>query len=286
MRMAKAWAPSNIAIIKYWKRDVPLNLPAMGSLSVTLRGLQTETEAQFEEEPGQTRVLVDGVPVEVQGWRGLKKCFKSSADKQESMGGQSSRSTTNFPVGAGIASSASGMAAVALAVSEAAGWDSTVEERSALARLGSGSACRSLYGGFVEWMPGVREDGWDSHGKVVAPADHWPLDVLVVVVDSGKKKTSSAAGMAQTASTSPFYTPWLERNAEDLEETRSAILHRISNNSARVGQKSALMMHACMMSGTRCSCIGGVERFQSWSRLNIFSARMCPVFSRWTRAPT
>ena len=250
MKTARAWAPSNIALIKYWgKRDIALNLPAMGSLSVTLSDLRTETEAVFEHEPGPTVVTVDGQAVEGTGLARVEKMLRVIRERTGVSGRAVVSSTTNFPVGAGIASSASGMAAVALAASHAAGWEATREEQSALARLGSGSACRSLYGGFVEWLPGTRGDGWDSHGRVVADAEHWPLDVLVVVVDSGKKKTSSAQGMAQTASTSPFYEPWLRENRGDLDSAREAIQGRDFERLARVAQRSALMMHACMMTG-------------------------------------
>ena len=189
MKTARAWAPSNIALIKYWgKRDIALNLPAMGSLSVTLSDLRTETEAVFEHEPGPTVVTVDGQAVEGTSLARVEKMLRVIRERTGVSGRAVVSSTTNFPVGAGIASSASGMAAVALAASHAAGWEATREEQSALARLGSGSACRSLYGGFVEWLPGTRGDGWDSHGRVVADAEHWPLDVLVVVVDSGKRR--------------------------------------------------------------------------------------------------
>ena len=136
-----AVAPSNIALVKYWgKRDIRRNLPAMGSLSVSLKGLETRTTVEFLDEPGEDEVWVDGSPVGEAGVKRVNGMLSIVREATGVVGRAEIRSETSFPVGAGIASSASGMAAVVLAASSAAGWDVSLEELSCVARLGSSLA--------------------------------------------------------------------------------------------------------------------------------------------------
>ena len=250
MRRASAVAPSNIALVKYWgKRDEALNLPAAGSLSMTLDGLSTHTTVTFVDHTGQDRLILGGIeqpPAKLGRVRRVLDAVRAAASLEAPA---LVVSKNDFPTGAGLASSASGMAALAMAAASAAGLDADTATLSRLARLGSGSACRSVLGGFAEWLPGERADGIDSIAVPVASAEHWPLRLLVAVVEEGPKPVSSSRGMASTAVTSPYYRAWLEGVPEHLALARRAIAERDFDLLARVAEASALRMHAAMMTG-------------------------------------
>src|SRR5690606_38217669 len=120
------------------------------------------------------------------------------------------RSTNHVPTAAGFASSASGFAALAAAGSKAIGLTLNDEELSRLTRRGSGSACRSIYGGFAEWQKGEKTDGSDSYAVPIAPREHWDIRVAAVVLSSKMKKVSSRRGMRRTVETSPFFNGWVD----------------------------------------------------------------------------
>ncbi|GMV40404.1 MAG: hypothetical protein AMXMBFR64_21200 [Myxococcales bacterium] len=246
-RTATAVAPSNIALVKYWgKRDGALNLPAAGSLSMTLAGLTTRTTVTFGD-PGPDTLVLGGRDVPAAALGRMRRVLDAVRREAGLTGGARVVSANDFPTGAGLASSASGMAALAVAAAAAAGWDADTPTLSRLARLGSGSACRSVIGGFAEWLPGERPDGLDSYAVQVAPPEHWPLELLVVVVEEGPKPVSSASGMESTAATSPFYEAWIASVGPDLAAARAALLARDFDALARVAQASAVRMHASMM---------------------------------------
>ncbi len=185
---ATARACANIALVKYWgKRDAALNLPAAGSLSLTLAGLETTTTVRFAAAPADT-LVIDGA---VAGEKALLKAQRvlDLVRARAGLGATPAlvESANGFPTGAGLASSASGLAALTVAAARAAGLALAPEELSRLARVGSGSACRSLFGGFVEWSAGIAPDGSDSHARPVAPPEHWDLRVLVAVVQAEAK---------------------------------------------------------------------------------------------------
>jgi diphosphomevalonate decarboxylase len=156
-------------------------------------------------------------------------------------------SQNSFPTGAGLASSASGLAAMAVAAARAAGLDLAPAELSAIARRGSGSACRSIFGGFVEWEAGTAADGSDSHAVPLFPQEHWDLRVVVAVVSGRPKAVGSTAGMIGTAAVSPYHEPFLETVDADLVAARAAIGARDLAGLARVAERSCLRMHAAMM---------------------------------------
>jgi diphosphomevalonate decarboxylase len=151
------------------------------------------------------------------------------------------------PTAAGLASSASGFAALAAAASRAAGLDLDETALSRLARQGSGSACRSIFGGFVTWRKGDRPDGLDSHGVPLAPADHWPLRMLVTVLEDAPKPIKSRDGMRETVRTSPFYPGWLATVGADVAAAESAIARRDFTALGTVAEANALKMHATML---------------------------------------
>jgi diphosphomevalonate decarboxylase len=243
-----ARAHTNIALVKYWgKRDPRLNLPAAGSFSLTLEGLYTTTSVELGATSSDT-LWLNGVRDEVALGKALRV-----VDPVRALAGTSApvliRSENNFPTGAGLASSASGLAALALAASHAAGLTLSAEELSALARIGSGSACRSIFGGYVEWRAGISPDGSDSHALPFRPPEHWDLRCLVVVVSEEAKPVASTAGMLGTAASSPFHAAFVEGVEADLAAARDAVANRDLAGLARVAERSCLRMHAAMLAG-------------------------------------
>ncbi|XP_024591521.1 diphosphomevalonate decarboxylase [Neophocaena asiaeorientalis asiaeorientalis] len=229
-------APVNIAVIKYWgKRDEELILPINSSLSVTLHQdqLKTTTTAAISRDFTEDRIWLNGREEDV-GQPRLQACLREIrrlARKRGSDGHEDPlplslsykvhvASVNNFPTAAGLASSAAGYACLAYALARVYGVESDLSE---VARRGSGSACRSLYGGFVEWQMGERADGKDSIARQLAPESHWPeLRVLILVVSTEKKPTGSTAGMQTSVETSAL----LRFRAEALVPARMAEMTR------------------------------------------------------------
>jgi len=242
MTRAIAIAHPNIALVKYWgKRDIPLNLPAVGSISLTLDGYRTRTEVQWGAE--RDRLFLDGREF---ADKAATRVF-SFLDRIESDRPPCEvHSDNNFPAGAGLASSASAFAALALAGSAAAGHQRDRKALSALARQGSGSACRSLWGGFVEWRRGEEPDGSDSHGLPLADAAYWDVAMVVAVVHDGPKPTGSTEGMERSRLTSPYYKRWVETSQADVEGAREAIAARDLHRLGEVMEASTFKMHATM----------------------------------------
>ncbi|KAM9607227.1 diphosphomevalonate decarboxylase [Trichechus inunguis] len=209
-------APVNIAVIKYWgKRDEELVLPLNSSLSVTLHQdqLKTTTTAAISKDFTEDRIWLNGTEVDV-GQPRLQSCLREIrrlARKRRSTDDGDApplslsykvhiASENNFPTAAGLASSAAGYACLAYTLARVYGVEGELSE---VARRGSGSACRSLYGGFVEWHMGERADGKDSIAQQVAPELHWPeLRILILVVSTEKKLMGSTVGMQTSVKTS------------------------------------------------------------------------------------
>ncbi|RFF28781.1 MULTISPECIES: diphosphomevalonate decarboxylase [unclassified Wenzhouxiangella] len=245
MNQATARAGANIALVKYWgKRDPQLNLPAAGSISITLAGLETRTTVTPDPTLGSDRFFLDGVE-QSPGRVG------AMLDLLREMAGETTPcrvdSCNNFPTGAGLASSASGFAALVTAGARAFELEISEDRRSGLARLGSGSAARSIFGGFVEMDAGELEDGSDAVAHPLLAADAWPLEVVVAVTESSSKAVGSRDGMNHTMQTSPYYPAWVETVAADLETARAAIVARDFEALAEVSEHSALKMHASML---------------------------------------
>ena len=247
MRPATAEALSNIAFIKYWgNRDHGLRLPSNPSLSMNLEGLKTVTTVAFEPDLGQDEVTING-----------QRAVGPAADRVSrhldlvrERAGLSTRarvdSHNTFPSGAGIASSASGFAALTLAATSAAGLSLTEAQLSALARRGSGSASRSIPSGYVEWKMGSDPGGEDSYAVSIAPPDHWDLVDVIAVLSSAHKATGSTEGHG-LADTSPFQAARVAGAPERLDVCRDAVLARDFNALAAVVEEDAVAMHAVMM---------------------------------------
>src|SRR5699024_2576615 len=189
---ATAKAHTNIALIKYWgKRNESLILPTNNSLSLTLDGFYTTTSVHFREELKKDQFTLDQEEISGIEYERVTKyldLIRSYTGKQELYANVQSKN--NVPTAAGFASSASGFAALAAASTRALGLSLSDQELSRLTRQGSGSACRSIYGGFAEWQKGHKEDGSDSYAVQIAPKNHWDIRVAAVVLSSTKKDIS------------------------------------------------------------------------------------------------
>ncbi len=153
----------------------------------------------------------------------------------------------SVPTAAGLASSAAGFAALALAASRAAGMKLPPPELSALARQGSGSAARSIFGGFVEMAAGELSDGSDACAQALLPAAAWDVRLLVAITAEGPKAIASGEAMELTAKTSPYYPGWLQSVPQDLAVARAAVVAKDLAGLGRVAERSAMRMHACAM---------------------------------------
>jgi len=242
--MTTAIANANIAFIKYWgNRNNEMRLPVNGSISMNLDGLLTKTTVSFTSSKQDSLTINNK---EVAG-KGLER-VSYILDLVRGMAHINERaevvSENNFPAGAGIASSAAAFAALALASSKAAGLDLSEPELSVLARRGSGSASRSIPGGFVEWQMG--KDEADSYAYSIAPVDHWNLVDCVAIVSATHKKTGSTEGHA-IAGTSPLQEARVADAPRRLDLCRNAIINKDFEAFANIIEHDSDMMHAVMM---------------------------------------
>lgn len=226
---ATAAAHANIALVKYWgKRDDALLLPEAGSLSVALDKLLTTTTVELGDfsgdaftldgrtaDPGPARKLLDAA--------GIRRRARIA-------------SRNDFPTAAGLASSASGFAALAVAACAAAGLRKSAEELSALARLGSGSAARSVPGGWAVWE--------GESARQVFPPSHWDLRFCIAICSAGPKLVGSRDGMRSSRETSPYHAAFIEQCRRDLPEALRLLAARDLRGLGALGERNALRMHA------------------------------------------
>jgi diphosphomevalonate decarboxylase len=241
----QACAHPNIAFIKYWgNRDKALRLPANGSISMNLAGLETRTSVNFSDLYQDDSLILNGRAItgaalqRVSDFLELVRQVAGIQSRAEVV------SESNFPTGAGIASSAAGFAALALAAAKAAGLNLDESGLSRLARRGSGSACRSIPAGFVEWQMGTGDA--DSYAASIAPAAHWELVDCIAIVSSDPKSTGSAEGHA-LATTSPLQAARVADAPRRLENCRKAILKRDFAALAEIVELDSNLLHAVMM---------------------------------------
>lgn len=239
----RAEAGVNFALIKYWGKAPAraaheANLPAVPSLSLTLADLGTVTRARFAPDAAEDAVWLDGERLAGEPLRRVVAVL----DRIRSVAALRSpfeiRSTNSVPTAAGLASSASGMAALAGAAGRCAGLDDPARV-SELARIGSGSASRSVFGGWVAW------DG--PAARPLHPEDHWDLAVVVAIVSRARKKIGSRAAMNLTARTSPFYAGWVQQARGTFDEGVRALAERDLEGLVAAMEASTMRMHACAM---------------------------------------
>jgi len=258
-----ARAYTNIAFIKYWgKKNEQLKLPQNNSLSLTLDAFYTDTQVTFDPTLDNDVLLIDD---EVQDETSLKKAqvvLDSVRDLAGIKDAAKIESINHVPTAAGLASSASGLAALAGAASLAAGLDLSQTELSRLARRGSGSASRSIYGGFAEW-----EQGTSDETSVAHPIDEadWDIGMIFIIVDDDRKDISSTEGMRRVVETSPYYEGWLTSTTTDLADIKTAITDQDLITVGEIAERSALKMHALNLSAN--------PPFNYWSPDSIVAMR-------------
>jgi diphosphomevalonate decarboxylase len=244
-KSATARAHPNIAFIKYWgNHDHALRLPANGSISMNLDGLHTRTTVLFDPALTSDSLILNGAPASGEALGRVSHLLERVRQIAGMHLFANVVSENNFPTGAGIASSASAFAALSLAATAAAGLKLGAHNISRLARTGSGSACRSVPGGFVEWLADNHDAG--SYAFSIAQPDHWNLVDCIAVVSEAHKPTGSTAGHA-LAESSPLQTARVADTPRRLDICRQAILNRDFTSFAEITELDSNLMHAVMM---------------------------------------
>ncbi len=241
-----AFAPSNIALCKYWgKRDQILNLPNNSSLSISLANkgataIITPIDAQHN------KLIVNGAPLDKESKASKRLNDYLDLFRFEKKYAYQLELNVNIPFAAGLASSACIFASIAKSINQLYHWQLSDKTLSILARLGSGSASRSIAHGFVEWEKGVQADGMDSFATLI-PEQWTELCIGLCLIDTQKKKTSSREGMQRTIETSPLYPSWPNSAENDIKKIRQAITEKDFNLLGKTAENNALAMHATML---------------------------------------
>lgn len=245
-----ALAHPNIALIKYWgNRDDRLRLPMNGSISMNLDGLFTRTTVTWRTDQNnkEDTLLIDGMPINGKALQRVTAFLNLVRQLADIKWGADVVSDNNFPAGAGIASSSSAFAALAVAAAHAAHLDLDAKSLSRLARRGSGSACRSIPGGYVEWSDALSDE--DSFAVTLATQEYWELVDVVAVVSASHKTTGSTEGHA-LAGTSPLQAARVADAPRRLAICRRAILDRDFSALAGIVETDSNIMHAVMMTSS------------------------------------
>lgn len=237
-------ASSDIALVKYWgKKDEVLRLPENGSISIILDGLDTVTSIEFDDIYSADSVTIQGESEDGETERVVKHL-----DRIRNLAGKKVYarvvSHNTFPKGTGLSSSGSGFAALTAAATTALGLTLTSKEMSILARQGSGTACRCVCGGFVEWKDGDTSE--TSYSETLFPPEHWDIRDVVAVVDEGKKLISSTTGHT-TARTSPFYPVRLSGISTKLAEVRTSLQEKDFEKLGSIVESEALEFHSILL---------------------------------------
>lgn len=274
---ATAFAPANIALIKYWgKRDEALHLPNTPSLSISLadHGATThiaKASGQADDITLNNKKLLpsDSFVTRLVNYLNF---FRPYDDFYFSI-----QTTSTVPVAAGLASSASGFAAVVLALKQFFGWTLTESELSILARLGSGSACRSLWQGFVYWQMGQDASGLDSYAMPLP--EKWPdLCIGLVMISDAPKPMSSRLGMQHTVLTSPLYSAWPGVVENDLLAIREAITTQQFEKVGLISECNAMAMHATALAARPAVCYSLPQTIEMMKKVWQLRSQGLPVY--------
>ena len=240
-----AFAPSNIALCKYWgKRSAKLNLPITSSLSVSLNDKGATAEI-FISSTNQHKLTINDYSIDLKSIHAKRLLYFleefNFLDTKYDL-----RLNCNIPLAAGFASSACVYAAIVKAMDNLFGWQLDKKSLSILARLGSGSACRSIFNGFVEWHCGIDPEGMDSYAEPLL--ENWPeLCIGLCTINTQPKTVSSSEGMKRTVTTSTLYSSWSEKVNHDLTQLKKAIALKNFNLLGKTSESNALAMHATML---------------------------------------
>lgn len=246
---SEAFAPTNIALCKYWgKRNSQLNLPVNDSLSISLGSFGSHTKIFCSSSSSYDAIWLNEAQVDSSSVF-YQRIMKHVGLFREYLPRKTINIQTknNMATSAGLASSASGFAALTQALANLCGFNLSKKSLSILSRLGSGSACRSIFSGFVRWHKGNDEDGMDSYAQ---PLDiQWPeLGIGILTLINQQKKISSRDGMARTVETSQLYNSWPKQAERDIEELETAIRTHNFQKLGQTAECNALAMHATMIS--------------------------------------
>lgn len=263
INQATARAHTNIALIKYWgKRDTKLILPQTDSLSLTLDKFYTDTTVKFNDRLTTDRFSLDGHP---QSGKSLAKVSQFLDIVRQKAGISTPAdvvSTNHVPTAAGLASSASAYAALASAAAKAAGLDLSRRDLSRLARRGSGSATRSIFGGLVEWHRGT--DDRTSYAEPIDEHPNFGLAMTAILLSTEKKKISSRQGMQTVVETSPFYPAWRSVVASDMARIKAAISEHDIDAIGRIAETNAMRMHALNLSADPDFCYFNADTLRAF----------------------
>lgn len=238
---ATALAPANIAFIKYWgKKDQKLNIPANDSISMNLSNLFTITTVEFNEVFTKDEVIINN-QVDTEKKERVIKFINLIRDKFQISKKVKIVSKNNFPLSVGLSSSASAFAALTVAAVKAAGFNLNKKELTCLARQGSGSACRSIPDGFVEWQ--------GETAKSLYPPEYWSIVDIVVLVDETEKEISSTQGQ-RLANSSPFFKERQKRIKEKIKRFKKALKEKDFTLFGNIIEGEALELHAIMLTST------------------------------------
>ncbi|HIX35080.1 MAG TPA: diphosphomevalonate decarboxylase [Candidatus Limosilactobacillus merdigallinarum] len=244
---ATARAHTNIALVKYWgKRDAQLILPQTDSLSLTLDPFYTDTTVEFDPELTQDQLFIDEKAVPADKMGKVERVMDTIRDWKKQSIFARIHSTNHVPISAGLASSASAFAALAAAGAKASGLNLSRRDLSRLARRGSGSATRSIFGGLVEWHRG--QDDQSSYAEPIMEKLDFGLEMIAILVDTSAKKVSSRGGMQLSVETSPFYPAWKEVVKHDMTSMKQAIASHDIPAIGHIAQENTLRMHALTLS--------------------------------------
>ncbi|MFD1485665.1 diphosphomevalonate decarboxylase [Lacticaseibacillus baoqingensis] len=280
MKTVTARAHTNIALIKYWgKKDPELILPYTSSVSLTLADFYTDTTVHFEPQLKADQFTLDGISQPT----GKISAFLDLVRQQAGLSASARvESHNHVPTAAGLASSASAFAALALAASRAAGLALSARDLSRLARRGSGSASRSIFGGLALWQRG--DDDATSFATAL-PKPALPLAMIVVLVDAGPKPVGSRALMANTVATSPYYPAWVSTNEKAAQAMVAALA---ADDFATVGhltEQSSMQMHATILAADPAFTYWQPETLTAWSLVRQLREQGVPAYATMDAGP-
>ena len=246
-KQAMAYAPANVALIKYWgKSNTQLNLPMTDSLSLSLGHMGTMMQVSHNDNSNADCLIINESTIERHSimYKRITEFLDLIRPENNFYFNIVSKSTV--PIACGLASSASAYAALSLALNEFFQWDLSKQQLSQLARYGSGSACRSLWKGFVYWSKGISDDGTDSYASPMGI--EWD-DIRIGIVKAGyeKKKVSSREAMLITQKTSYFYSLWPKLVKEHVCKMKLALEQKNFSLLGAVTEENSLAMHALML---------------------------------------
>lgn len=260
-----AFAPANVALCKYWgKRDKTLNLPFTNSLSISLGSYGAHTTLSFIEAEKDS-IFLNGQIMQAKPFADRLTAFLNYFRLNSKTSFQVDI-RSNLPIAAGLASSAAGFASIVLALNDLYHWALNLKECSILARLGSGSACRSVQHGFMEWEKGLAQNGMDSYAKSI-DNPFVDLQIGLLILNAQEKPLSSREAMEKTVGTSHFYAGWQNQVSEDLPLLKKAIASKNFTLLGEISEANALCLHALLLSSRPAILYSEKSTVAAWQKI-------------------